>query len=251
MLILAIDSSTPSLVAGLVRVEEKQYTLVKDGSKQNCADHNEQLVPTIQELLAAAGHSFADVDAVALGQGPGPFTGLRVGMATAIAIADALQVPVYPVCSLDAIAHHMVRENPQLSTFTVTTDARRREVYTASYENLGGATVTAATTATTIRTVQPASVIKPEELELPTPDASGLAHINIPENPARLREVIAGRAAEAGMTLEITDLSPDPLGLVASIEDFDATDLPVVPLYLRRPDAVIPAAMKKATGGQA
>src|SRR5204862_198305 len=82
----------------------------------------------------------ADLDAVVVGTGPGPFTGLRVGMVTAAAIGDAVDVPVYGVCSLDAIA--VVAAAPWFGGRTgegllVVTDARRREVDWAAYDRGG------------------------------------------------------------------------------------------------------------------
>ena len=76
-----------------------------------------------------------DVDAVVVGTGPGPFTGLRVGMVTAAALGDALGVPVHGVCSLDAIAAEVVRRRGgPAGRCSSSTDARRREVYWAAYD---------------------------------------------------------------------------------------------------------------------
>ena len=87
----------------------------------------------MQAVCADAGTSLRDIDAVVVGVGPGPFTGLRVGMVTAAALGDALDVPVHGVCSLDAIAVEAAGEGPLL----VVTDARRREVYWAAYDAAG------------------------------------------------------------------------------------------------------------------
>ncbi len=91
--------------------------------------HAERLTPNVLAALADAGLGMADLGAVVVGCGPGPFTGLRVGMATAAAYGHALGVPVYGVCSLDAIGGQTTGET------LVVTDARRREVYWARYRD--------------------------------------------------------------------------------------------------------------------
>ena len=91
--------------------------------------HAEQLTPNVLAALADAGITVTDLDAVVVGCGPGPFTGLRVGMATAAAYGHALGIPVYGVCSLDAIGVDTAGE------VLVVTDARRREVYWARYRD--------------------------------------------------------------------------------------------------------------------
>ena len=126
MLILAIDTSTPTLVTGLVR----DGVTVAERILPKCREQEERLVPCVQECLAEADATFQDVTAIVVGCGPGPFTGLRVGMATAAAFGDALGVPVHGVCSLDAIAARI-----DAPTVLVTTDARRREVYWAWYQD--------------------------------------------------------------------------------------------------------------------
>ena len=96
MLILAIDTSTPTLVTGLVR----DGVTVAERILPKCREQEERLVPCVQECLAEVDATFQDVTAIVVGCGPGPFTGLRVGMATAAAFGDALGVPVHGVCSL-------------------------------------------------------------------------------------------------------------------------------------------------------
>ena len=134
MLVLALDTATSAVTAGLLR-------LPAAGSPQVLAErvtvdaraHCELLMPSVCSVLATAGVSMRDLDAVVCGVGPGPFTGLRVGMVTAAALGDALGLPVFPVCSLDAIAYRAGTGSPLL----VITDARRREVYWARYDESG------------------------------------------------------------------------------------------------------------------
>lgn len=208
VLVLAIDTSTPTLVTGVVRDGRTLAQVVIS----DCRDQNEQLTPATMRMLADAGVGFADLDVVVVGAGPGPFTGLRVGMSTAQAFADALNIPVYGVCSLDAIAQAL--DKPAL----ITTDARRKEVYWAAYDNNG-------------RVAGP-DVVKPEELTLPDGFVPAVTNV-----PAHLSQRLGVE--------EFVDLCPMPEHLVA-VARLDVPPEPLVPLYLRRPDAKEPAAKPRS-----
>src|SRR5687768_14224977 len=95
--------------------------------------HGEQLAPLIAAVLADAGIVRQDLTALSVGCGPGPFTGLRVGLVTARTLAFVLDLPVHGVCSLDVLAVEAVATGVVTSEFLVATDARRKEVYLASY----------------------------------------------------------------------------------------------------------------------
>ncbi|APT93192.1 peptidase M22 [Corynebacterium phocae] len=201
MHVLAIDTSTQDLVTGLVGPDDTVDKVIV-GTRA----HNELLIPTIEELLAVAGLNYAALDAVVVGCGPGPFTGLRVGMSTAQALGVALEIPVHGVCSLDAIAHGSQGE------LLVATDARRKEVYWATYRDG--------------RRVSGPDVTKPAELKQQAQAVVFPAHIEPPEHLAGLPR---------------TEISPRAAGLVACAA-LDQQPEPLVPLYLRRPDAVPPKA---------
>ncbi|MGH3696202.1 MAG: tRNA (adenosine(37)-N6)-threonylcarbamoyltransferase complex dimerization subunit type 1 TsaB [Pseudonocardiaceae bacterium] len=216
MLVLAVDTATSAVTAGLLR-------LPVAGSPEVLAEHvtvhprahGERLMPAVCEVLAGAGVSMQELDAVVCGAGPGPFTGLRVGMVTAAALGDALSIPVYPVCSLDAIAHRAGAGSPLL----VITDARRREVYWARYDSCGAR-------------IDGPHVDRPDDLPLAgvsrVAGASGLA-VGLPVLPPR---------------------HPDPAALVAVVAvavRAQAPPAPLTPLYLRRPDAVEPGPRKRVT----
>ncbi|MEV0945876.1 tRNA (adenosine(37)-N6)-threonylcarbamoyltransferase complex dimerization subunit type 1 TsaB [Rhodococcus sp. NPDC049939] len=212
MLVLAIDTSTPAVTAGVVHVSGDSASAGTVDTLAvrvtvNPRAHAEVLTPNILECFTESGHVAPDLDAVLVGAGPGPFTGLRVGMATAAAFADALGIPVYGVCSLDAIAAQVESDRNLL----VVTDARRREVYWARY--------------TAGRRVEGPSVVKPRELESwPSEAVAGSAsHVDLFDLPVEPIE------------------TPSPAGLVSVAADAllgGATPDPLVPLYLRRPDAV-------------
>ncbi|MGW5700104.1 tRNA (adenosine(37)-N6)-threonylcarbamoyltransferase complex dimerization subunit type 1 TsaB [Amycolatopsis japonica] len=217
MLVLAIDTSTPAVTAGLVALEGDALESRGDRVTVDPRAHGELITPHALEAVKAAGVTLRDLDAIVCGVGPGPFTGLRAGMATAASLAHALGIPAHPVCSLDAIAADVA---PGEAPFLVLTDARRREVYWAAYAADGS------------RTDGP--------------------HV---ERPADLQTTIKVAAGDGALlyadTLGVQPIEPrfpSPLGLVkAARKEFGQEPAPLTPLYLRRPDAVEPAARKKVT----
>ena len=119
--VLAIDTSTSRTSVAIIEDGSVLYSGFKDGATA----HGPSLPALVQEALA-----LSDVDEVVVGMGPGPFTGLRVGIAFAQSFALAREIPVRGVCSLDAIAAQIQEDD-----FIVTVDARRKEVYWARYTN--------------------------------------------------------------------------------------------------------------------
>jgi tRNA threonylcarbamoyl adenosine modification protein YeaZ len=119
--VLAIDTSTARTSVAIIDGDTVLFSGYKDGATA----HGPSLPALVQEGLA-----ISDVDEVVVGMGPGPFTGLRVGIAFAQSFALARQIPVRGVCSLDAIAAQVNEPD-----FIVTVDARRKEVYWARYTN--------------------------------------------------------------------------------------------------------------------
>ena len=126
-LILALDTATPAVTAGIVRRDD--LAVLAERVTVDARAHAERLTPNVLAALADAGLTMADLDAVVVGCGPGPFTGLRAGMASAAAYGHALGIPVYGVCSLDAIGVLTTGDT------LVVTDARRREIYWARYQD--------------------------------------------------------------------------------------------------------------------
>jgi tRNA threonylcarbamoyl adenosine modification protein YeaZ len=119
--VLAIDTSTSRTCVAIIDGEAIVYSGYRDGATA----HGPSLPELVQEALAVS-----DVDEVVVGMGPGPFTGLRVGIAFAQAFAVARDIPIRGVCSLDAIAAQVADKD-----FIITVDARRKEVYWARYTN--------------------------------------------------------------------------------------------------------------------
>lgn len=219
MLVLAIDTSTPAVTAGLVALDGDTLESRGDRVTVDPRAHGELITPHALEAVKAAGVTLRDLDAIVCGVGPGPFTGLRAGMATAASLAHALGIPAHPVCSLDAIAADVA---PGEAPFLVLTDARRREVYWAAYA------------ADSTRTDGP-HVQRPADLETTIKVAAG--------DGALLY-------ADALGVQPIEPRFPSPVGLVKAAREAlrsGSEPAPLTPLYLRRPDAVEPAARKKVT----
>src|SRR5690349_3438366 len=127
VLVMVVDSSTPAVTAALVRVTDEDVTVLAERVTVDGRAHGELLAPQIHAALAEGGAAPGDLAAIVAGTGPGPFTGLRAGMVTAAALGHALDIPVYGVCSLDGIGHG------RPGRLLVATDARRKEVYWATY----------------------------------------------------------------------------------------------------------------------
>ncbi len=184
--VLAIDTATPAVTAGIVRRDGDSIDVLAERVTVDPRAHAERLTPNVLAALADAGIAVTDLNTVVVGCGPGPFTGLRVGMATAAAYGHALGVPVYGVCSLDAIGIDTAGK------VLVVTDARRREVYWARYRD-------------GVRVDGPS--------------------VNSPIDVPGAAEALARPA-----------VYPTASGLVRVV-DWTAPPQPLVPLYLRRPDA--------------
>jgi tRNA threonylcarbamoyl adenosine modification protein YeaZ len=200
-MILAMDTATPAVTAGVVRLED--VAVLAERVTVDARAHAEQLTPNVLAALADAGLTVNDLDAVVVGCGPGPFTGLRVGMATAAAYGHALGVPVYGVCSLDAIG---IESGATTSEILVVTDARRREVYWARYRD-------------GVRVDGPA--------------------VNAPADVPADAHAVAGSPEHAALfdLPRVSPVYPTASGLVRAVADWTAEPAPLVPLYLRRPDA--------------
>ena len=176
--------------------------------------HAEQLMPLVSEVMAASGHVLADLAGVVVGIGPGPFTGLRVGIVTAQTLAYVLDVPVRGVCSLDVVALTFAAARPSRG-FTVVSDARRKELYWATYEPSG------------------------QRLDGP--------HVTLPGDvPAGL---IVGPAADLyeleGVRV-VVELDPGAIAVAPT----QLSDLGTEPLYLRRPDAQVSTSIKTVLTGR-
>ena len=220
---LVLDTATPAVTAAVIRVSAGAVELVSAEVATGTSAarrHGELLAPSIATVLSGAGLAAGSLAAVVAGTGPGPFTGLRVGLVTAAALADALGIPAYGVCSLDGLGGAVP------GRVLVATDGRRREVYWAAYED-------------GVRIAGPA-VDRPAEL------AARLAELGL--------SVACGAGARqyaGGLGLPVTGPDwPDPVALAKVAADrvrAGAPADPLTPLYLRHPDAVEPGRPKAVT----
>ncbi|MEU7859645.1 tRNA (adenosine(37)-N6)-threonylcarbamoyltransferase complex dimerization subunit type 1 TsaB [Nonomuraea sp. NPDC049141] len=213
MLVLAFDTATPAVTAAL---HDGQRVLA-ESTTIDARRHGELLVPTVETVLREAGAVLSDVTAVVAGSGPGPYTGLRVGLMTAQGLATTLGVPAYGICTLDAVAYGSGFTEP----FLVATDARRKEVFWARYADA--------------------------RTRLDGPFVDRPADVPVDGLP------VAG--AGAGLYPDLlgrSDAPPYPYAgfLAALAAEGIAAGValgPPRPIYLRRPDAVVPGAPKRVT----
>jgi tRNA threonylcarbamoyl adenosine modification protein YeaZ len=208
--LLALDTATPLVSVALHDGER----VVVELSSEHPMKHGEHLAPLVARALDEAGIVRQDLTAVAVGVGPGPFTGLRVGVVTARTLGFVLDIPVYGVCSLDAVALEVVGTGAASGSFLVATDARRKEVYLASYDADG-------------QRLEGPVVARPADVAT-TAEVAGAGPSLYPEafpHPIAPTRPSAGWLA-AGVSDELVELL-DP-----------------EPLYLRRPDAVAGAPRK-------
>lgn len=203
---LGIDTSH-CVAVGIARDGVPQARVIVDDTRA----HAEALMPSVLAACEQAGIELSDIDEFAVGMGPGPFTGLRVGVATAWTLAHLAGASPHGVCSLDVVARQWADDGAP-EEFVVAADARRKELYWARYRSDG------------TRVGEP-QVTSPEEL---------------PDLP------VAGAVPEAYRPLlrvEGPD-SLDPAVLAARwAEMAEAGD---EPYYLRAPDATVPGKPKSA-----
>ena len=133
MLVLALDTSTDMLACAVARVDNGAVDVLAAGDHLCRRRANVELVGTCQDALAAAGLKMADVDAVLVGRGPGSFTGVRIGIATAKGLACGAGVGLYGTSALDAMAQAAWLAGTR-GRLAVVADAMRGEVYPGIYE---------------------------------------------------------------------------------------------------------------------
>ncbi|WP_406429234.1 tRNA (adenosine(37)-N6)-threonylcarbamoyltransferase complex dimerization subunit type 1 TsaB [Streptomyces sp. NBC_01589] len=218
MLLLAVDTATPAVTVAL----HDGTAVVAESSQVDARRHGELLLPAVDRVLGDAGTGLDAVTGVVVGVGPGPYTGLRVGLVTAATFGSVLSVPVYGLCTLDGLAYAAGRGGLE-GPFAVATDARRKEVYWARYED------------PRTRIGEPAV-----------------------DRPADIAEQLAGLPVVGAGAALYPDAFPDARGpehvsagalaaLAAERLAAGAQLLPPQPLYLRRPDAQVPKNYKVVT----
>lgn len=214
VLVLVVDSSTPAVTAAVAEVTADGVALRAERQTINARAHGELLAPQIDAVLDETGARPRDLAAIVAGVGPGPFTGLRVGLVTAASMGQVLGVPTYGVCSLDALG--LAAGGRRI---LAATDARRREVYWAVYDRDGQRLAGPAVDA-------PAAVAdQAKELEV---------EFAVGEGALRYAELL-------GLPVRPEPVHPPAHALAELAADRVRRRAPterLTPLYLRRPDAV-------------
>ncbi|MFG3284624.1 tRNA (adenosine(37)-N6)-threonylcarbamoyltransferase complex dimerization subunit type 1 TsaB [Streptomyces sp. NPDC048111] len=215
MLLLAVDTATPAVTVAL----HDGTSVLAEARQVDARRHGELLLPAVDRVLAEAGLALDAVTDLVVGVGPGPYTGLRVGLVTAATFGSVLGVPVHGLCTLDGLAYASGIEEP----FVVATDARRKEVYWARYENFR------------TRAGEP-GVDRPGDIadELSGLPVVGQGAVLYPEAFPEAR----GPEHQSAGALA---------GLAAEKLAAGSAFLPPTPLYLRRPDAQVPKNYKVVT----
>ena len=202
MNVLAIDTSVGVSVAILRSSGELTQSQAVDHGMQG-----ELTAELISQVVADSGLEISEITDVAVGVGPGPFTGLRVGLVTAAVFAHARNIPIHGICSLDAIAFDYTKP------CVVVTDARRKELYWARYED---------------KRIGEPQVSKPENLLAQFPDSDFVG-----PGAQLYPDFISGKVSE----LKAGSLAKLFVSGNAQLVD-------VSPMYLRKPDAVEPTTRK-------
>ena len=248
MLLLAFDTATPAVTVALHDGERVLAETVTVDARR----HGELLAPSIAKVVADAGAEPGDLTAIVTGVGPGPYTGLRVGVVTARVFGRTLAIPVYGACTLDFLARAAVPAAAGRE-FLAVTDARRKELYWGRYDGSGSRISGPAVTrpaeipdGTGLPVAGPAASLYQDELGEPIwrehPSAAVLAML------AAERLSVAGTGlsesgtglGESGTELSRPETGPSAPGTVLAL-------LPPEPLYLRRPDARVPGPPKRVT----
>lgn len=210
-MLLAIDTSAGTSVA----VVDRERGVLAERSSADTRGHAEIIGTFIAECIAESGMPVAALSGIVAGMGPGPFTGLRVGIAAAQAFALGADAPLVRVVSHDAIAfaHYSAgATGPVL----VVTDARRREVYWSAYRGADDAGIPERAT--------PAGLSRPNDLPTAVPDFTSYTR------------------------LDAAEVSAAALGLLAEAMHVGGRSFAgASPLYLRAPDAVASAGPKRVS----
>lgn len=218
--IIGLDTSS-ALTS--IAVIDASGDVVISREHEDARRHAEVIGPMLAEVVSSIDPRA--LEAVACGVGPGPYTGLRVGIAAAIAMGAAWELPVHGLCSLDAIAAQTRTPVPR-SSFEVASDARRQEVYWARYDADGS------------RVAGPR--VRPA-VEVPASVPRSMAHgVWVAR---RVQELLRAGAQPSALDIALDAHGADTGATEAALAGAEL--LPPRPLYLRRPDAMVPVGLQE------
>lgn len=218
MTLLGMDSSTPAASAAVVRDDGEAFDLTPPAERLGRGPaHAAELMPAVADVMQRAGVSWGDLDAIAVGVGPGTFTGLRIGIATARALATAAELPLRRVSSLAALAAGI---DAPLRLPLI--DARRGEVFAALFDGE--------------HELWPPFAASPEDL-VARLRQGGFSPLAAGDGSLRFR----GMLEEAGISVLAQESAAHVVGALQICHlGLGAQDEPpeaVLPEYLREPDA--------------
>ncbi len=231
MTTIGFDTSLASTTACMLRADGQAFATPPPSAERllGPAAHSQELLPELERVMSEGGVGWGDVSTIAVGVGPGTFTGLRIGVATARALAQALALPVAPVSSLEALAAGagerggLERGDPVLALI----DARRGQVFAALYRHGR----------------RPEQVWQPQVLEpaslLARVDALGATPLAAGDWALRSRqelERVGAHVPEPDSGLHAVD-AVQVCKLARDVEPVAAKE--VYPVYLRLPDAEV------------
>jgi len=204
--------------------------------------HSERLMPLLDQMLTESGIEREEIEAIAAAAGPGSFTGLRIGVSTARALAQALNIPAVPVCTLQALAEAVPAPGPLICPIL---DARRNQVYTGLFKRANEAPFSLET------------LISPTALDL---DQLFQALQGFDQPVIFLGEGLHTYASAITETLPTAQIAPAPFRLCRAAlvalrarhilrEKPDASYRELLPYYLRRPEAERLAEERHKLGG--
>lgn len=215
MRLLALDTATSAVTAAV----HDGTRVLASRAVVDARRTTELLAPLLARVLDEAGTAPDRITDVVAGTGPGPFTGLRVGLVTAETFAHARGIPVHGVCSLDALAAAAAGAGAR-GELLVATDARRKEVYHARYACSG----TGAERLTDPAVTRPADL--PEDVRaLPT----------VGRGPLLYPDLLTAAPGDPLLDVDAGELAALAVARLAAGEE-----MPTEPLYLRRPDTAAP-----------
>lgn len=214
MKLLAIDTSSAHIVSGIVDMSGDEVLVLASSRQVGATMHAEVLAPSIAQVCDEARTALTDLDGIVVGLGPGPFTGLRVGIVTAASLGDALGLPVWGVCSLDALPGR-----DAVGRTLAVSDARRKELYFALYDG--------------DRRLDEPSVATPADLTSFTGAVDRVVHAGADKYLDEL----------ATLSGEVIERYADPEAIVrVALRDglIGGASSDLQPIYIRRPDAAEP-----------
>jgi len=250
VIVLAIETATELVGAAVADEHGTRAAVWATGRRR----HAETLAPALAAVLELAGASLHQVTAVAVDVGPGLFTGLRVGVATAKALAQGTGVGLVGVPSLEVLAHAAF-EGGWPGTVVAVVDARRGEVFAAFYDRPGAEDASAATGAggEGPRPALPPRRYRPDELAAELAARGGRPLLAVGDGARRHRALLAGVEGVTVAGPALGEPPPASLAVLATcrLAGGEAAVAPaaVEPLYLRDADVRIGWARRDDGGG--